>query len=83
MLLLLMMNLMEKILIKNVELLIQDSVIKESDWILNQILDLLLMVMEIGLIVVDNKGNEIDGDKILALFAKDLLKNKKLIIKKQ
>ena len=31
------------------------------------------------IIVVDNKGNTIDGDKILALFAKDLLNNKKLV----
>ena len=28
------------------------------------------------LIVVDNKGNEIDGDKILALLSKNLLDNK-------
>ena len=30
------------------------------------------------LIVVDNRGNEIDGDKILALFTKNLLNNNKL-----
>jgi len=29
------------------------------------------------LIIVDEKGNEIDGDKIIALFAKHLLKQKK------
>lgn len=30
------------------------------------------------IIVIDDKGNEIDGDKILALFAKDLLNKNKL-----
>ncbi len=31
------------------------------------------------IIVVDDKGNEIDGDQILALFTKELLRKKKLI----
>ena len=33
------------------------------------------------LIIVDEKGNEIDGDKIIALFAKHLIKNKSKVSK--
>ena len=34
------------------------------------------MVMVIDLIAVDEKGKEIDGDNLIALFAKNLLKLK-------